>query len=150
MIKRGHLIEYSQSSSFSIGTSLEVVETIHELNRICLMTVTYTGIKLLKSKHFPAKYVLLSSSPPTPTPPASKNSETTESCQDQSQSQQPVSEPQAKPESQPEPQAQQPTSLTVNEEQKTELLYDLELKDEANVLETLYSKFIHWFPELIS
>lgn len=70
MIQRGYFLEYSQSSStssssstqsYSFGTSLEVVETIHELNRICLMIVNCAGAKVLKSKHFPAKYVLLPS-----------------------------------------------------------------------------------------
>jgi hypothetical protein len=43
--------------SHSFGTSLESVERIHSLDRICLITVNEIGFKCLKSKHFPAKYI---------------------------------------------------------------------------------------------
>lgn len=122
MIKRGYFLEYSQSTLFSIGTSLDVVETIHELDRICLRIVNYDGLKMLKSKHFPAKYVLLP-------PPKVEAVEST-----------------------PQEQTTTPPSTNIEEtksEQHSDQ-YDLELKDETTIIENLQAQFISWFPELAS
>jgi guanylate kinase len=124
-------VEYSPQSSgcASLGTTLETIERIHNLNRICLLTVKEAGFKILHSKHFPAIFIRYYVTPPeaaTTTPVTEEEKKTTEDKGTTTE-----------------------TKTTKAKEEIDPGLFDCTIHStDPSALEKLHSGFVGWFPEL--
>lgn len=154
LIKQDLFLEYSQVDSHHVGTSLDVTMKIHQLERICLIIVQNSGFKILKSKHFPAKYIYcFASSPvtlePTPTSTPTDVTPATDTPIEPS----PVT---------PDPPPPAPSANKSSEEEKAESctetkqelsreLFDFTIdSSDSSSLEKFHSQVIQWFPELVT
>jgi hypothetical protein len=134
LIKQELLLEHSYLHSNYLGTSLDTIEKIHQLERICLITVRKDGLKVLKSKHFPAKYVHcqvvaapVASDPPTTDLPATA----------------PLS-----PSSKSSREEKTASAKETKEESPYEHFdFTIDPSDSSS-LEKLHSEVVEWFPEL--
>jgi hypothetical protein len=167
LIKQELLLEHSQIHSNYLGTSLEATERIHQLERICLITVRKGGFKVLKSKHFPAKYIHCvatpvaadlptdSTSPPSdtttdtadsPATPASANpaATITAAAAAAPSATSAVATPSKKPS-----EGEMAVSTTETKEESSQEQFDFTLdSSDSSTLEKFHLEVVQWFPEL--
>jgi guanylate kinase len=124
------LVEYSHQNNY-LGTTLEIIERIHNMSRICVMTVKESGFKILHSKQFPAIYIRYYMTP---------LKETTSTLA--------VEEGEEKKPTREEEKETGKTPTEAKDEIDPDLFDCTIHSTDPSAIEQLHSGFVGWFPEL--